>query len=250
MKSHNYFNDPEFQARRKRGRLAAGLILIGFGSFWMAHRLGYKLPDYLLHWSVFLMGYALYRMIRNSFKHAGDYLIMLIGGIFLTSHIYPEFPFRHILWPALVIAIGVFLILKTVFRFDRHRNAHYRGHEGGMAMDDSTEDVLNVQSIFGGVEKSVVSKNFKGGRILCIFGGAEISLMQSDMNGTANLDITNVFGGTELSIPSDWKVVSEVTNILGGLEDKRPIHPAQADSNKVLYLKGTSIFGGVEIKGF
>jgi predicted membrane protein len=57
-----------------------------------------------------------------------------------------------------------------------------------------------------------------------------------------------MFGGTKLIVPSDWDVQSGVVTIFGGIEDKR--QPAQINPVKVLYLDGTCIFGGVEIKSF
>ena len=95
----------------------------------------------------------------------------------------------------------------------------------------------------------MISKNFKGGRIESMFGGTELNLMQADFTGTAVLDFNIAFGGVKLYVPPQWNVKSEVTAILGGVEDKRAITP-QTDSTKVLLLRGSVMFGGLEIKSY
>jgi hypothetical protein len=112
------------------------------------------------------------------------------------------------------------------------------------------EDMLDSVSIFGGVKKVVTSKNFKGGDIVCFMGGAEINLSQADIQGPATIELFQAFGGTKLVVPPHWEVKSEAIAIFAGIEDKRPPQPGVFDPTKVLILKGTTIFGGIEIKSY
>ena len=75
-------------------------------------------------------------------------------------------------------------------------------------------------------------------------------MAQADIKGTAILEITTVFGGTKLIVPSNWEVKSEAVTIFGGLEDKRNMQTIINNSDKILVLKGTVLFGGIEIKSF
>lgn len=113
----------------------------------------------------------------------------------------------------------------------------------------STEDYIDTTSIFGGVHKKVVSKNFRGGDIVTFLGGSEIDLSQAEINGTARLDVTQVMGGTKIIVPAHWEVRSEVTALFAGFEDKRQ-QPAMINPDKVLIIDGTSIFGGIELKNY
>ena len=113
----------------------------------------------------------------------------------------------------------------------------------------SSEDYIDTTSIFGGVHKKVVSKNFRGGDIVTFLGGSEIDLSQAEIYGTARLDVTQVMGGTKIIVPAHWEVRSEVTALFAGFEDKRQ-QPAMINPNKVLIIDGTSIFGGIELKNF
>jgi len=51
-------------------------------------------------------------------------------------------------------------------------------------------------------------------------------------------------------VPSHWMVKSEIVTIFGGVEDKRVMSTVIDTPDKVLILKGTVIFGGIEIKNF
>ena len=74
--------------------------------------------------------------------------------------------------------------------------------------------------------------------------------MQADIKGTASIDITQAFGGMKLVVPPHWNIKSEVVCVFGGIDDKRPISNDTADSNKVLILRGTCIFGGIDIRSY
>lgn len=62
------------------------------------------------------------------------------------------------------------------------------------------------------------------------------------------LEITTIFGGTKLIIPSNWEIKSEAVMIFGGIEDKRRMQTITGQPEKTLILKGTVLFGGIEIK--
>ena len=124
------------------------------------------------------------------------------------------------------------------------RSDRYEGYAG-------PEDYLDTVSVFGGVKKNIVSKNFRGGEITTIMGGAEINLIQSDIHGTVILDVTQLFGGTKIIVPQQWKISAEMVALFGGIEDRRPVMPGAIPSDeKVLVIKGTSIFGGIDIRSY
>ena len=77
-----------------------------------------------------------------------------------------------------------------------------------------------------------------------------MNLSQADIKGRVELEITTIFGGTKLIVPANWEVKSEAVTIFGGLEDKRSIQPGDPTQEKILVLRGTVLFGGIEIKSF
>ncbi len=111
-----------------------------------------------------------------------------------------------------------------------------------------TDDYIDSTSIFGDAKHSVVSQQFKGGEIVNIMGGSTINLMWADLKEPATLEVVQLFGGTTIITPSHWVIKPEMASVFGGIEDKRFRTHAAPDRTKVLYIKGTSIFGGITIK--
>jgi hypothetical protein len=112
-----------------------------------------------------------------------------------------------------------------------------------------SDNWLETVTIFGNIKKLVYSKNFKGGDIVSIFGGAEINLSHADFKGNIVIEVVQIFGGTKLIIPPHWQVRSEMVAVFGGIDDKRPPQP-NYDAEKVVILNGTTFFGGIEIKSY
>lgn len=113
----------------------------------------------------------------------------------------------------------------------------------------SPDSWLDTVTIFSSVKKNVFSKNFKGGDIVSVFGGAEINLTQADFQGSIAIEVVQIFGGAKLIIPPHWQIRSEMVAIFGGIDDKRPPQLTY-DEDKVVVLHGTTIFGGIEIKSY
>jgi hypothetical protein len=112
--------------------------------------------------------------------------------------------------------------------------------------------MLDSVNIFGGLKKNIISKDFQGGEIVTIFGGSELNLTQADVTGRITLEVTQIFGGIKLIVPPHWRIQSEeLVSIFGGVDDKRPIlaNPTY-DEHRVLVLRGTNIFGGIDIKSY
>jgi hypothetical protein len=114
----------------------------------------------------------------------------------------------------------------------------------------SADDFLDATSVFGGVKKTILSKSFKGGEIVNVFGGAEIDFSMADIDGKVVIDITQIFGGTKIIVPPHWQVVSNLSAVFAGVDDKRLRKAGSGDLNKVLVLEGISIFAGIDIRSF
>ena len=150
--------------------------------------------------------------------------------------------------------MGLFIILpprrRWKFEGDEKKNDGSSDTFLSGDTDYSKDDFVESTSIFGGSKKIIISKKFKGGDLVNIFGGSELDLMQADFTGTAVIEVTTVFGGTKLLVPSNWSAKSEAVTIFGGMDDKRKMQAIQESPDKTLLIRGTVIFGGIEIKSY
>jgi len=250
---------------RKGSNILPGLFILGIGALLLMRQMGFFFPFWFFTWPMFLIALGVFVGLRHGFRGGGWVILILIGGVFLIDNFNPVFNIKHYLWPLIIIGVGLVILLRPS-RCRRWREGRFRGRfhrwedrygavpPGPMPGDQpeqfSKEDFIDVTSVFGGVKKIVVSKNFKGGDITNFMGGTEVNLTQADFNGAVTIDTTNIFGGTKLIVPASWDVKSDITAIFGGIEDKRDLHTIKPDSNKLLILDGTCMFGGIEIRNY
>jgi predicted membrane protein len=248
---------------RGQGRVWAALILITIGCFLILERMGLGAPDWVFRWPMILIIVGIFVGFRHGFRGAGWLILMAIGGFFLMDEIIPDFSLHRYIWPLIIISIGIAILLrprrhpewdkwKEEWKKkdpDNLESKEYWNDRAKQYGHTSSEDFIDATTIFGGVHKSIVSKNFKGGDITIFMGGSEINLSQADINGTVVIDITQIMGGTKLIVPPNWEIRSNITSVFGNVEDKRTKERIM-NPDKVLVIDGTSLFGGIEIKNY
>ncbi|WP_266203359.1 LiaF transmembrane domain-containing protein [Pontibacter kalidii] len=265
----NYGDNWPNQRGGTSGKVLAGLLLIAVGVVILASKLHiFFLPSWVFSWQMLLIVIGLFVGFRQNFRRSGWLVLVLIGTVFLINDLVAGFNLRIYFWPILLIGIGLWVMLKPRNRYD-HRldppasdagqaSQPYTPHGDASAPHTSTyndatystEDIVDATAILGGIKKNIISKNFLGGEVVSVFGGTELNLSQSDIQHPVILEATQIFGGTTLIIPPHWQVKSEMVAILGGIDDKRPMLPDGYDPRKVLILKGTTLFGGLNIKSY
>ena len=209
-------------------------------------------PNWVFSWQMMLIAFGLFIGIRHNFRGGAWLVLLVVGGVFLFRDIFPEYSFRHI-WPVVLIVLGLFIIMRPRRKWKFDGTKKTEGASDSFFSEDidySKDDFVDSTSIFGGAKKIIISKNFKGGDLVNIFGGTELDLSQADFTGVAVIELTTIFGGTKLLVPSNWAVKSEAVTIFGGIEDKRRMQTITETSEKTLLIRGTVIFGGIDIKSF
>lgn len=244
-----------------KGNIIAGLILILVGTVFFLRKMDFFFPDWLFSWPTLLIIVGIYSGLKHNFRNNAWIVLIGIGIFFLIQDYNPEIESRRFLIPIFIIAVGIIMILRPNRRFygdrisekfankDWSKTGNWQAYGSTAGMDSN--DYLNINSVFSGVQRTILSKNFQGGRISCVFGGAEIDLTQADFTGTSILRLEAVFGGIKLIVPPHWQVINEIDGVFHGVDDKRRA-PAGAynDINKTLVLKGSAVFGGIEIRSY
>ena len=184
----------------------------------------------------------------------------LFGGILLASGVLlvlENLGVAHIrfdtVWPLVVIAIGVLMILQAAgprTRPDGTPGSQWPEIFNRWSRTGSPEADFNGIAILGGFKRRITSKKFKGGSVLSVMGGFQIDLRQADMEGdTATIEAMSFMGGGEIKVPDEWLVSMEGISLFGAFVDETDQQPPTVTgTQKKLIMKGASLFGGIVVK--
>lgn len=219
----------------------SGVILIAYKS----HYISYEVFHMIFNWQLLLVAIGLVTISKNGNK-IGGYIMIFIGGSFLI----PEFiniPFdtRQLFWPAILIGVGVIILLKGTKNWPHEAKLRFE------KSDFTDIDMINDNHIFSGGEFHITSENFKGGKISAIMGGGKYNFRNVKLApGIQILEVSLIFGGVELHVPSEWDVKIEVSSIFGGFSNKNMSYIRSTEATGQLIIRGSAIFGGGEVKRY
>ena len=258
MEKNNNFRNNE------SGRIVGGLILVAAGAFLLLRNMGFFLPGWLFTWPIILILVGIYSGFKHNFRNNSWLILIAVGGFFLVSRFIPSLSLEPLFWPLVIIGLGVAFILRPRrsrwedFKKDTDYNqwksvpgSSFQEPAGDTPSNIDSNDFLVARSVFSGIKRNIVTKNFQGGTVSCVFGGAEFDLSQADFTGQVVLKLEMIFGGSKFILPSNWTVQNEIDGVFHGVDDKRKWH-TDAGSNpaKILILRGSAVFGGIEITSY
>jgi len=263
------------------GGMIFGFIILAVGVLILLRKLDIFYPDWLLSWPMILIAVGVITLIKHEFKSFFGVMMLAIGMFFLLEREFNfDFGIQRFIFPVALILVGIYLITqkrkeqqvlndiqeklksasstsssedfnkgeKTAFSNKSAGEKSFSGMSG--ISGTSYSDSVSIDSIMSGINKRVLTKNFQGGKLTAAFGGIDLDLTQSDFSGMVTLQVDVIFGGIKLVLPPHWDVRVEVTNIAAGVEDKRAYRQSEVDSDKILVIRGTVFFGGLEIKSY
>jgi hypothetical protein len=237
MQPHN-----DWRSGRSVPGIIPALIVIGIGVVFLLNNLNiFFLHDIWRYWPVILIAAGLAKMVDSPLSNGklmGGILVG-VGALFLADTLgFLDLSWRNF-WPLVLIGAGLVMLWSRLAPPPAGVPETPSGHEG----------VLNEYAIFGGVERKVTTDDFRGGHVSAMFGGVEIDLRHAGMRGdSAVVDVNAMFGGVEFKIPPTWIAVPQIAAIFGGLSNKSVQTNADMPGAKRLFIKGSAIFGGVEVK--
>jgi predicted membrane protein len=263
---------------RQRGKSwLVGIPFLLVGAVLLLDQIGFYFPDWLFQWEMIVILVGIVIGLKDGFKNFTWMIVVGVGVFFLADDFIPNLRLGRFIMPLIFVGIGLSIISSNRRRkagnpepvppvdyndygvrtetdpsFTENDTKSSANSNEPIADENSkyVENILDIASIFGNVKKYVMTKNFRGGEIVTVFGGADINLMHADFNKVVEVEAVNIFGGTKLIIPASWEIRSEVVSIFGGIEDKRQFSSIPVIPEKTLVLKGFCMFGGIEIKSF
>ncbi|MFA7081999.1 MAG: LiaF domain-containing protein [Bacteroidales bacterium] len=239
-----------------------GFLLIGGGLVYLLYNFGFiewPVVRLIISFPSILLIFSLYWLFfRNFFT---GFMLLLVSLILLVPKVsiyYPDlinFPFQNLSFkytivPILFILFGISIISKILARPKKKDSEQEYEFIDRMKNSGFFQKLFSGKNvIFGASKNIVIAPIFKGTDINTVFGGAVLDLRKTDIEeGETTIEVNVVFGGVEIYVPSNWEVITNTTNILGATEDKRFYTDEKAFSNKKLIIKGSCVFGGIEIK--
>ncbi len=180
-------------------------------------------------WPLALVFWGIYLVIRNPFNIIPGLFILTVG-VFLQLDSLDVLPFSiWNLWPLFIIFAGVSVLIG---KRDRH-------------MGSSTEHGFVNSNVTFWAEEKFVKGEFTGAKINATFGGVKLDLKDAEITGKVKIEINLLFGGIELFLPHDVKLINNGIGIFGGINEGRR---GVGESDKVVEIVGSAVFGGVDIK--
>ena len=229
--------DRSAQPIRVTAQLVVGLLIIAVGVLLTLDNL--NLVDaarYLRYWPAAFIAIGLAKLwqSRSGSNTFGAFVFILVGTwLLLERSAVVQVSFWD-MWPTLLVFFGLFLVFQGLSGPRRRASA-------------DSNALVSAVAVLGGVARGNNSSAFRGGELTAVMGGCELDLRHAAIDGEAVIDVFALWGGIEIRVPEDWTVVSRITPILGGVEDKtRP--PQAAASRHCLVLRGFVVMAGVEIK--
>ena len=173
---------------------------------------------------------------------------VLIGVAFILVGVILELNARglthigwEVFWPVIIILVGAHLLW---------HNARVVTGLGQATAASKSDYPLDLNFVFSGTDQQISDKDFKGGRINAVFGGFKLDFTHADMqSGEAILEVNLVFGGGEILVPQSWEIEIISSGVFGSVEDKTRRYAVDPSLPKrILRIKGSTVFGGLEIK--
>ena len=244
MKSNN--------TKGSNSAIGTGIAIIVVGLLWLLKETGVVIPYWVFSWKTLMIGIGLVIGLNSNFQKPASYILIILGSAFLLEDVLIlPFNLEDYFWPIMLIIIGLVVIIKPGRRGYMDMGRKTGGdYVTGEKRSVQSENKLDIVSVFTEQKKKILSKGFLGGEIVTIFGGGEIDLTQSDIDGQADLEAFVIFGSLKLIVPPNWEVRTNVVNILGSATDKRSSQVQVIPEDKVFVVTGTVIFGAIDVRSY
>lgn len=134
-------------------------------------------------------------------------------------------------------------------QFNAHQSEHANAKQDKTYQYD--DESFNINAIFGTNRKVIKSKHYQGSNINSVFGNIYMDAVETEFEGVIYIDILNLFGSIDLVLPANYEVRNELVPILGSVNDRRNLlrhNTMNTENKKYIVLKGTVLFGNVDIK--
>ena len=223
---------------RMSGRLIFGLIAIALGVLWTLDNLGFVDSSSIIRWwptAVIAIGVAKLTGLGTRPHLVWGVTFTVAGALLLTGSLGWSRVGFETLWPILLIVMGIQLLTRGL----RARSPFDPGAD--------PTSTMNSFAFWSQIGRKPVSQEFRGGDASAVMGSVRIDLRGAKpVPEGAVVDLFVWWGGVDIRVPENWKIVNETNVVMGGIEDKTKSPPT--DARDLLILRGLVVMGGIELK--
>ncbi len=204
-------------------KMFIGLIFIVVGILFFGNQIEWWNVDVFFDgwWTLFIIVPSVISLFKKEF--AGG-LVGLAVGISLLLSVNDIIDWK-MLGPIVIILIGLTIMFST-------SNNKKKVKEGSK----------NYIAVFSGSE-SKVTDEFTGTNAIAVFGGVDLDLRKAIISEDIVIDVSCVFGGVDILVSDNVKVVVECLPIFGGVDNL-----VESNKGNTIFIKGICVFGGITIK--
>lgn len=223
-----------------KGKAFLGIIFILVGIGALLEQLGLGDFGYIIStwWPLILIIAGVFQLTSRSVSKVSGIILLFIGVFFQLKELNViTVSIMNIFWPLLIIVIGVSILLPRKNVLD----------DSGASQ--SNDEVVNEIAFFSGVRSVNTSSNFRGGSLVAIFGGASLDLTNAVLsNQGTRIDATVAFGGIDVYVPENCKVIIKGIPIFGGWSNKTNQKNINNGLGPVIEINCFAAFGGIDVK--
>lgn len=220
-----------------------GLAVIALGIIWGLNQ-GGLINVHLFDgwWTLFIIVPSFISLITDKDK-TGSLIGLCIGLVLLAGNYFDIWNYREYLLPLVVIIIGVVIIFNTVnTKKIKNDNSEFVMNETQVPVSETGQEYY---ASFTG-QTYQFNNGFAGGKFSASFGALKLDIRNADIVDNCVVNTSATFGGVEILVPQNVRVIAKSNSVFGGTSDKsNKSLPADA---KTIYINSTNLFGGTDIK--
>lgn len=226
---------------KKANRIIWGVLLILAGGILALKSLNILNIDIFFDgwWTLFIIVPSIVGLINERDK-TGSIIGIIVGVVLLlcARDILDFDMLWKLVFPAIIIIVGLKLVFGGVLNGKSDKIMAEIKSDG--------TNVVNGFAAFSGQDLYFNNEVFNGAELNAVFGGIKCDLRGAIIEKDCVINASAIFGGIDILVPDYVNIKVRSNSLFGGVSNKK--HTNSPNNTVTLYINGTGLFGGVEIK--